>query len=135
MLDLLLSITSRYALPILGGVCIILVAICIYLHSSNRSLAEELGKSQADLTTLVNVCQEERDKAKSVIESQNSTIEKYQIDMIKYNKTVSEKEKQLIEDRVLQQQEIDKELSIDNSLENQLKIVDKILKEFSRESN
>lgn len=134
IVETLLPLLSRIALPCLGGISIILMAICFYLNSSNRDLTIELGKAQADLTTLVNVCQEERDKAKSVIESQNSTIEKYQIDMIKYNKTVSEKKKQLIEARVLQQQEIDKELSVDNSAENQIKIVNKLLQEFSNEN-
>ena len=76
---------------------------------------------------------EERLKAKTVIDTQNDRISKYEINATVYSKAVHAKEKALIEARITQQQQLDKELNIDSSADNQLRILTKIMKDFSNE--
>ena len=76
---------------------------------------------------------EERLKAKTVIDTQNDRISKYEINATTYSKAVHTKEKALIEARITQQQQLDKELNIDSSADNQLRILTKIMKDFSNE--
>ena len=80
------------------------------------------------------IFEEERIKAKTVIDEQNSKVSEYEVDVIAATTRVNKKEKALIEERVIQQQ-VDKELSTDSSPNNQLRVVTKIMKDFSNEAN
>ena len=79
--------------------------------------------------------EEERIKAKTVIDNQNDKIKEYEINKDAYINAINKKEKVLIEERLLKQQQIDKELQLDSSADNQLRILTKLMKDFSNENN
>ena len=72
---------------------------------------------------------------KQLTDNQNFKISEYEVDTVAVTARVNEKEKALIEERVIQQQQVDKELSADSSPNNQLRVVTKIMKDFSDEAN
>lgn len=122
------------------GISTGLVILCVTIGSTLYYQACKIDSLRADLLT----CQierknekaiydEERLKAKTVIDTQNDRISKYEINATAYSKAVHTKEKALIEARITQQQQLDKELNIDSSADNQLRILTKIMKDFSNE--
>ena len=122
------------------GISTGLVILCVIIGSTLYYQACKIDSLRADLL----ICQiewknekaiydEERLKAKTVIDTQNDRISKYEINATAYSKAVHTKEKALIEARITQQQQLDKELNIDSSADNQLRILTKIMKDFSNE--
>lgn len=122
------------------GISTGLVILCVTIGSTLYYQACKIDSLKADLLT----CQieqknekaiynEERLKAKTVIDTQNDRISKYEINAITYSKAIHTKEKALIEARITQQQQLEKELNIDSSADNQLRILTKIMKDFSNE--
>ena len=98
-------------------------------------LKTELTTCQVERKSEQLIFEEERVKAKTIIDNQNSKISEYEVDTVAATARVNEKEKALIEERVVQQQQVDKELSADSSPNNQLRVVIKIMKDFSDEAN
>ena len=98
-------------------------------------LKTELTTCQVERKSEQLIFEEERVKAKTIIDNQNSKISEYEVDTVAATARVNEKEKALIEERVIQQQQVDKELSADSSPNNQLRVVIKIMKDFSDEAN
>lgn len=121
------------------GVSLLIVILGIggvILYQANKidSLKTELTTCQVERKSERFIFEEERVKAKTVIDNQNSKISEYEVDTAATAR-VNEKEKALIEERVIQQQQVDKELSADSSPNNQLRVVIKIMKDFSDEAN
>lgn len=120
------------------GLLIVILGIGgVISYQANKidSLKTELTTCQVERKSERLIFEEERVKAKTVIDNQNSKISEYEVDTAAVTARVNEKEKALIEERVIQQQQVDKELSADSSPNNQLRVVIKIMKDFSDEAN
>ena len=120
------------------GLLIVILGIGdVILYQANKidSLKMELTTCQVERKSERLIFEEERVKAKTAIDNQNSKISEYEVDTVAVTARVNEKEKALIEERVIQQQQVDKELSADSSPNNQLRVVTKIMKDFSDEAN
>lgn len=124
---------TKYVLPVISTICIILFLTIGILYSDNKDLHKELGEVKAISEQNNLLYERERLKAKTVIDTQNDRISKYEINATAYSKAIHTKEKALIEARITQQQQLDKELNIDSSADNQLRILTKIMKDFSNE--
>ena len=98
-------------------------------------LKTELTTCQVERKNERLVFEEERVKTKTAIDEQNTKISEYEINIATVVAKVNKKEKALIEERVVQQQQVDKELSADSSPNSQLRVVTKIMKDFSDEAN
>ena len=132
----LLSIKAKLGISV--GLLIVILSIgSVISYQANKidSLKTELTTCQVERRSERFVFEEERVKAKTVIDEQNSKISKYEVDVVAATTRVNKKEKALIEERVIQQQQVDKELSTDSSPNNQLRVVTKIMKDFSNEAN
>ena len=132
----LLSIKAKLGIGV--GLLIVILGIGgIISYQANKidSLKTELTTCQVERKSERLIFEEERVKAKTVIDNQNSKISEYEVDTVAVTARVNEKEKALIEERVIQQQQVDKELSADSSPNNQLRVVIKIMKDFSDEAN
>ena len=132
----LLSIKAKLGV----GVSLLIVILGIggvisYQANKIDSLKTELTTCQVERKSERLIFEEERVKAKTVIDNQNSKISEYEVDTVAVTARVNKKEKALIEERVIQQQQVDKELSADSSPNNQLRVVTKIMKDFSDEAN
>ena len=122
------------------GVSLLIVILGIggvisYQANKIDSLKMELTTCQVERKSERLIFEEERVKAKTAIDNQNSKISEYEVDTVAVTARVNKKEKTLIEERVVQQQQVDKELSADSSPNNQLRVVTKIMKDFSDEAN
>ena len=120
------------------GLLIVILGIGgVISYQANKidSLKTELTTCQVERKSERLIFEEERVKAKTVIDNQNSKISEYEVDTVAVTARVNEKEKALIEERAIQQQQVDKELSADSSPNNQLRVVTKIMKDFSDEAN
>ena len=132
----LLSIKAKLGIGV--GLLIIILGIGgVISYQANKidSLKTELTTCQVERKNERLVFEEERVKAKTAIDEQNSKVSKYEVDTVAVTARVNKKEKALIEERVIQQQQVDKELSTDSSSDNQLRVVTKIMKNFSNEAN
>ena len=132
----LLSIKAKLGIGV--GLLIVILGIGgVISYQANKidSLKTELTTCQVERKSERLIFEEERVKAKTVIDNQNSKISEYEVDTVAVTARVNEKEKALIEERVIQQQQVDKELSADSSPNNQLRVVIKIMKDFSDEAN
>ena len=132
----LLSIKAKLGIGV--GLLIIILGIGgVISYQANKidSLKTELTTCQVERKNERLVFEEERVKAKTAIDEQNSKVSKYEVDTVAVTARVNKKEKALIEERVIQQQQVDKELSADSSPNNQLRVVIKIMKDFSDEAN
>lgn len=132
----LLSIKAKLSIGV--GLLIVILGIGgVILYQANKidSLKTELTTCQVERKNERLIFEEERVKAKTIIDNQNSKISEYEVDTVAATARVNEKEKALIEERVIQQQQVDKELSADSSPNNQLRVVIKIMKDFSDEAN
>jgi hypothetical protein len=132
LLDFITPAVAKYLVPILGTVCVIAGIAVWYLHSENTKLNEEAGAMRIQITTLVQVHEEERQKAKTAIETQNQAIDQYRIDLDNYNKVVVQKNKEIETAYRQKQMDITKELVRDSSSDRQLEIVSNLLKDFSQ---
>lgn len=121
----------KYLNPVLIGITIILILMCWYLHVCNRTLTSELATTSNRLTTVIDIYNDEMQKSKEIIDSQNKAISEYKFNLDKYTKIVIQKERELSDIEITKQQELIKELSIDSSADNQLKLMTNMLKEFS----
>ena len=126
---------SKYILPVLVVACIVLGFITWTQNTAitdlNKKLVAVETKAELDLA----LYNSERALAKQTITKQNTDIEQYKIDIAAYERTVTQKEKELQTTRFKLQEQINKELAQDSSAENQLKIMTRVMKDFSNESN
>ena len=132
----LLSIKAKLSIGV--GLLIVILGIGgVISYQANKidSLKTELTACQVERRSERFIFEEERIKAKTAIDEQNSKVSEYEVDIVAATARVNKKEKALIEERVIQQQQVDKELSTDSSPNNQLRVVTKIMKDFSNEAN
>ena len=132
----LLSIKAKLSIGV--GLLIVILGIgSVISYQANKidSLKMELTTCQVERKSERFIFEEERNKAKTATDEQNSKVSEYEVDVIAATTRVNKKEKALIEERVIQQQQVNKELSADSSPNNQLRVVIKIMKDFSDEAN
>lgn len=126
---------TKYALPVVSTICVILFLTVGYLYSDNKDLHKELGEVKTISEQNNLLYERERLTAKETIRQQNQQIADFKLDIERYNRTVSEKEKELQAARFTQQEQINKELRQDSTPTNQLKIMTRVMKDFANETN
>lgn len=126
---------TKYALPVVSTICVILFLTVEYLYSDNKDLHKELGEVKAISEQNNLLYERERLTAKETIRQQNQQIADFKLDVERYSRTVSEKEKELQAARFIQQEQINKELRQDSTPTNQLKIMTRVMKDFANETN
>ena len=126
---------TKYALPVISTICIILFLTVGILYSDNKDLHKKLGEVKAISEQNNLLYERERLTAKETIRQQNQQIADFKLDVEKYTRTVSEKEKELQTARFTQQEQINKELRQDSTPTNQLKIMTRVMKDFANETN
>ena len=126
---------TKYMLPVISAICVILFLTVGYLYSDNKDLHKELGEIKAISEQNNLLYERERLTAKETIRQQNQQIADFKLDIERYNRTVSEKEKELQAARFTQQEQINKELRQDSTPTNQLKIMTRVMKDFANETN
>lgn len=126
---------TKYVLPVISAICVILFLTVGYLYSDNKDLHKELGEIKAISEQNNLLYERERLTAKETIRQQNQQIADFKLDIERYNRTVSEKEKELQAARFTQQEQINKELRQDSTPTNQLKIMTRVMKDFANETN
>ena len=126
---------TKYALPILSTICLLLLLAVGILYSENKGLIKEVADVKAISEQNDSLYERERLTAKETIRQQNQQITGFKLDVASYTRIVSEKEKELQAARFTQQEQINKELSVDSTPTNQLKIMTRVMKDFSNESN
>ena len=126
---------TKYVLPVISTICIILFLTVGILYSDNKDLHKELGEVKAINEQNNSLYERERLTAKETIRQQNQQIADFKLDVEKYTRTVSEKEKELQAARFTQQEQINKELRQDSTPTNQLKIMTRVMKDFANETN
>lgn len=126
---------TKYALPVISAICVILFLTVGYLYSDNKDLHKELGEVKATSEQNNLLYERERKTARETIRQQNQQIADFKLDVERYSRTVSEKEKELQAARFTQQEQINKELRQDSTPTNQLKIMTRVMKDFANETN
>ena len=126
---------TKYALPILSTICLLLLLTVGILYSENKGLIKEIADVKTISEQNDSLYERERLTAKETIRQQNQQIADFKLDVASYTRIVSEKEKELQAARFTQQEQINKELSVDSTPTNQLKIMTRVMKDFSNESN
>ena len=126
---------TKYALPILSTICLLLLLTVGILYSENKGLVKEVADVKAVSEQNDSLYERERLTAKETIRQQNQQIVDFKLDVEKYTRTVSEKEKELQAARFTQQEQINKELRQDSTPTNQLKIMTRVMKDFANETN
>lgn len=121
----------------IGTLILILILSGIVYYQANRieSLKVELVTCQVERKQDRIIFEEERIKATNYINDQNDKITQFEVNLSSVSKAVNHKEKALIEARATAQQQVDKELTTDSSSDNQLRIINRIMKEFANETN
>ena len=133
--NLLLPNVTKYLLPVLIIVCIVLGFIVKSQYSTINNLNEKLVTVETKAKLDLALYDSERALAKAIIDKQNTAIEKYEINLAAYKQTVNQKEKELQATTFKLQEQIKNELVQDSSSENQLKIMIRVMRNFSNEIN
>ncbi len=126
---------TKYALPILSTICLLLLLTVGILYSENKGLVKEVADVKAVSEQNDSLYERERLTAKETIRQQNQQITSFKLDVASYTRIVSEKEKELQAARFTQQEQINKELRQDSTPTNQLKIMTRVMKDFANETN
>ena len=126
---------TKYLLPVLIIVCIVLGFIVKSQYSTINNLNEKLVTVETKAKLHLALYVSERALAKATIDKQNTAIEKYEINLAAYKQTVNQKEKELQATTFKLQEQIKNDLAQDSSSENQLKIMIRVMRNFSNEIN
>ncbi len=120
---------------ILSIAFIILISVIIYQSNVITTSKENIAVLEYQLVNVQTMYTEEVSKAKDIIKKQNLSINQITMDKEYYENKVKLKEQELKEYTKLKKNSIMSDLLNDSSTENQLKLVTKILGDFSNESN
>lgn len=110
----------------IGLLVVILTIFGVFKHQSNKieSLEQELIENRLTYEVELN-------KAHETIDMQNKAINEFKLDRDYYEKTIVEKDKELLATKLITENNIKEELNKDSSTDNQLRIINNILREFS----
>ena len=100
-----------------------------------ENLTEENARLESEYSYLVDKTNKERETFKSTVNTLNSELERFKIDLDRYKLSVKAKTKELAKHRASQEQNVKKELEKDSSDVNQFKIINRILHGFSNKTD
>lgn len=129
------SFISKNITLLLGFLCLILFSILWYTNNKLDKISYDYYYIKSQYEVQKQLYESEKIKTDDIINKLNSNIDKYKIDLQSYTDTIKKKEKELEEIRLNKQNIINDELSKDSSNDNQLKIVNRLLYEFSNKTN
>ena len=114
---------------------LVIGAILVFGIIKIENLTEENTRLESEYSYLVDKTNKERETFKSTVNTLNSELERFKIDLDKYKLSVKAKTKELAKHRASQEQNIKKELEKDSSDANQFKIINRILHGFSNKTD
>ena len=114
---------------------LVIGAILVFGLIKIENLTEENARLESEYSYLVDKTNKERETFKSTVNTLNSELERFKIDLDKYKLSVKAKTKELAKHRASQEQNIKKELEKDSSDANQFKIINRILHGFSNKTD
>ena len=129
------SFISKNITLLLGFLCLILFSVLWYTNNKLDKISYDYYYIKSQYEVQKQLYKSEKIKTDDIINKLNSNIDKYKIDLQSYTDTIKKKEKELEEIRLNKQSMINDELSKDSSNDNQLKIVNRLLYEFSNKTN
>ena len=129
------SFISKNITLLLGFLCLILFSVLWYTNNKLDKISYDYYYIKSQYEVQKQLYESEKIKTDDIINKLNSSIDKYKIDLQSYTDTIKKKEKELEEIRLNKQNIINDELSKDSSNDNQLKIINRLLHEFSNKTN
>ena len=115
---------------------ILILGIGTYFqYTKIGDLTKENARLESEYSYLVDKTNKERETFKSTVNTLNSELERFKIDLDKYKLSVKTKTKELAKHRASQEQNVKKELEKDSSDVNQFKIINRILHGFSNKTD
>ena len=120
---------------LLIGVILILGIGTYFQYTKIEDLTKENSRLETEYSYLMDKTNKERETFKSTVNTLNSELERFKIDLDKYKLSVKAKTKELAKHRASQEQNIKKELEKDSSDANQFKIINRILHGFSNKTD
>ena len=120
---------------LLIGVILILGIGTYFQYTKIGDLTKENARLESEYSYLVDKTNKERETFKSTVNTLNSELERFKIDLDKYKLSVKAKTKELAKHRASQEQNVKKELEKDSSDANQFKIINRILHGFSNKTD
>lgn len=129
------SFISKNITLLLGFLCLLLFSVLWYTNNKLDKISYDYYYIKSQYEVQKQLYESEKIKTDDIINKLNSNIDKYKIDLQSYTDTIKKKEKELEEIRLNKQSMINDELSKDSSNDNQLKIVSRLLHEFSNKTN
>ena len=114
---------------------LVIGAILVFGLIKIENLTEENARLESEYSYLVDKTNKERETFKSTVNTLNSELERFKIDLDKYKLSVKAKTKELAKHRASQEQNVKKELEKDSSDVNQFKIINRILHGFSNKTD
>ena len=120
---------------LLGFLCLILFSVLWYTNNKLDKISYDYYYIKSQYEIQKQLYENEKIKTDNIINKLNSNIDKYKIDLQSYTDTIKKKEKELEEIKLNKQNIINNELNKDSSNDNQLKIVNRLLHEFSNKTN
>ena len=120
---------------LLIGVILILGIGTYFQYTKIGDLTKENSRLESEYSYLVDKTNKERETFKSTVNTLNSELERFKIDLDKYKLSVKAKTKELVKHRASQEQNVKNELEKDSSDVNQFKIINRILHGFSNKTD
>ena len=120
---------------LLIGVILILGIGTYFQYTKIGDLTKENSRLESEYSYLVDKTNKERETFKSTVNTLNSELERFKIDLDKYKLSVKAKTKELAKHRASQEQNVKKELEKDSSDANQFKIINRILHGFANKTD
>ena len=120
---------------LLIGAILILGVGTYFQYTKIEDLTEENARLESEYSYLVDKTNKERETFKSTVNTLNSELERFKIDLDKYKLSVKARTKELAKHRASQEQNVKKELEKDSSDVNQFKIINRILHGFSNKTD
>ena len=114
---------------------LVIGAILVFGLIKIENLTEENARLESEYSYLVDRTNKERETFKSTVNTLNSELERFKINLDKYKLSVKTKTKELAKHRASQEQNIKKELEKDSSDANQFKIINRMLHGFSNKTD
>ena len=135
IIEYIWSFISKNIVLLLGFLCLILFSILWYTNNKLDKISYDYYCIKSQYEIQKQLYESEKIKTDNIINKLNSNIDKYKIDLQSYTDTIKKKEKELEEIKLNKQNIINNELNKDSSNDNQLKIVNRLLHEFSNKTN
>ena len=137
MVELLVKFIGKYLTkPLCVLILVLSVSVAMFIqHRRVYNLNQELFDTKLSLELQKRFYDDLSNNYIEIVAKQEEAINQYKIDLEKYVRKVSEKERELRTNMSEKQKEVIIEVYKNSTSENQLNLVTNILREFSSESN